>query len=85
MSDLEKLNAEIERLEEQVADLDNRLSRYALDDWRMKEKIKSLTKAGDELYMYISNYINNNRVSGSRYLHKLCDAWQTAKKGEDAQ
>jgi hypothetical protein len=79
MSDLEKLNAEIERLEEQVADLDNRLSRYALDDWRMKERIKLLTKAGDYLEEVLTAKILSYEATYASH------QWRAAKDGKDAQ
>jgi len=84
MSDLEKLNAEIERLEEQVADLDNRLSRYALDDWRMKERIKLLVEAGEGL-MELALIMRHNNPEDIKRLRSALLKWQAAKDGKDAQ
>jgi hypothetical protein len=48
---------------------------------RLKAEVERLTKAGDELHVFLISYIVENRISSS-YLNKLDDDWNAAKEGK---
>jgi FtsZ-binding cell division protein ZapB len=47
----------------------------------LREEVERLTKAGDDLYAFLINYIVESRIS-SAYLNKLDDGWLAAKEGK---
>jgi len=46
----------------------------------LKAEVERLTKAGDELHVFLISYIVENRISSS-YLDKLENDWYAAKEG----
>jgi len=78
------LKAEVERLKSQPDPLTAYLyaAELAKDDIkRLKAQVERLTKAGDELHVFLISYIVENRISSS-YLNKLDDDWNAAKEGK---
>jgi cell division protein FtsB len=48
---------------------------------RLKAEVERLTKAGDELHIFLISYIVKGRISSS-YLNELDDNWNAAKEGK---
>jgi len=48
---------------------------------RLKAEVDRLTKAGDELHIFLISYIVEGRISSS-YLNELDDNWNAAKEGK---
>jgi len=48
---------------------------------RLKAEVERLTKAGDELHIFLISYIVEGRISSS-YLNELDDNWNAAKEGK---
>lgn len=47
----------------------------------LQAQVERLTKAGDELHVFLINYIVESRIS-SAYLNKLDDDWHAAKESK---
>jgi len=77
----EELQAQVERLTKQNALATPRHLIASQDIKTLREQVKRLTKAGDELHAFLINYIVESRIS-SAYLNKLDDDWNAAKEGK---
>jgi len=77
-----RLKAEVERLTAEVS-YDNRVQLHIdkLATEFTQEQVERLTKAGDELHIFLISYIVEGRISSS-YLNELDDNWNAAKEGK---
>jgi len=57
------------------------INQTAEENARLKAEVERLTKAGDELHIFLISYIVEGRISSS-YLNELDDNWNAAKEGK---
>lgn len=74
-----RLKAEVEKLEKTITYLNDTLNQYALDDWRMKEHVERLTKAGDAMAVIIKYHPDVKAVDA---VPDLVKRWHAAKEGK---
>jgi len=95
IAEIARLKAEVERLtafttrtiipneelQAQVEELKDALFKHSGENYRLQIERQRLTKAGDELHIFLISYIVEGRISSS-YLNELDDNWNAAKEGK---
>ena len=76
-----RLRDTIEEQDKQIEALKRDVLEKTADARKLRSEVERLTKAGDELHVFLISYIVENRIS-SLYLNKLDDDWNAAKEGK---